>query len=140
MMDKYKVRKDALGNWSTRSRFARPVGMPNVCPVVKQEMYNQRISVPRLARMLSVSTNRAYRLLARTDWRISELMNVSVIINRNLFEWIALQSQPAPAAQEPETMAADSSAELQILRQKTAVLEAENRLLRDMVDMLKSKA
>ena len=138
-MAKFKVRKDALGNWSTRSRSAPPVGMPNVCGTVKQQMYSRHMSVPTLASLLSISTNRAYRLLSRADWRVSEILNVSAAIKLNLFEWYAEQTRPQPVVTEPAPAAIDSEAELNILRQKTAVLEAENRLLRDMVELLKAK-
>jgi len=138
-MPRTKTRKNKWNNWSTRSRFAKPVNMPDVGSMVKAELYEIEMSIPALARKLNVSADRAYRLLRRADWKVSEIMNVSTILSLNIFEWYLQKTQPQetpPATPAPVLNTLD---ELQILKQKNAVLEAENKLLREMVDMLKAK-
>ncbi len=126
--------------WSTRSRFAKPMNMPDVGAFVKREMYEVEISIPALARRLNVSADRGYRLIRKNDWRVSEIMNVSTILDLNIFDWYANQTQPKEVVAEPVVSSAPTAeAELQILRQKNAVLEAENKLLREMIEMLKGK-
>ena len=129
-----------MGSWSTRSSFSKPVNMPDIGGFVKEELYGLHISVPALAKRLNVSADRAYRLLRRADWRVSEIMNLSVIISGNLFDWYARQTRAPEPAETPAAPPAESpEAELQKLRQRNAVLEAENRLLREMADALKAK-
>ena len=138
-MPRTKTKRNQWSNWSTRSRFAKPVNMPDVGSMVKAELYEIEMSIPALARKLNVSAERAYRLTRRADWKVSEIMNVSTILSLNIFEWYLQKTQPQetpPAASAPIL---HTVAELQILRQKTAVLEAENKLLREMIDMLKAK-
>lgn len=130
-----------MGNsWNTRSRFSKPVNMPDVGGFVKEKLYESKISIPALARRLNVSADRGYRLIRKKDWRLSEIMNVSTILDLNIFDWYANQTQPKEAVAEPVVSTAPTAeAELQILRQKNAVLEAENKLLREMIEMLKGK-
>lgn len=126
--------------WSTRSRFSKPVDMPDVGAFVKEELYELKISTPALAKRLNVSADRAYRLLRRKDWKVSEIMNLSAILSLNIFDWYADQTQGStPEPTTPTTTAATAETDLQNLRQRNAVLEAENKLLREMVEMLKAK-
>ncbi len=134
-----RIRKSWAGTWSTRSRFSKPVNMPDVGAMVKAEMYELEMSIPGLAKRMNISADRAYRLLRRNDWRVSEIMTVSALIDYNIFGWYADKTQPVepvPVAEKPPVSA---DAELNILRQKNAVLEAENKLLREMVEVLKAK-
>ncbi|MEP7170013.1 MAG: hypothetical protein ABI855_11635 [Bacteroidota bacterium] len=127
-------------NWSTRSKFSKPVNMPDVGSFVKKEIYDLEISVPALAKRLSISADRAYRLLRRKDWRVSEIMNISMVIDFNLFDWYARETQPAKEVTPTEDAAAQKTLDdLQSLKHRNALLENENRLLREMVDVLKSK-
>ena len=126
--------------WSTRSRFSKPVNMPDVGGFVKEKLYESKISIPALAKRLNVSADRGYRLIRKKDWRVSEIMNVSTILDLNIFDWYATQTQPKEVVAEPVVSSAPTAeAELQILRQKNAVLEAENKLLREMIELLKGK-
>ncbi len=126
--------------WSTRSRFSKPMNMPDVGAFVKEELYELKISIPALAKRLNVSADRGYRLIRKKDWRMSELMNVSSILDRNLFDWLAEKTQPAqPVTEQAPVTGVTADAELQLMKQKNAVLEAENKLLREMVEMLKAK-
>lgn len=125
---------------TTRSRFAKPVDMPDVGAFVKEELYELKISIPAVARLMSVSADRAYRLMRRKDWKVSEIMNLSTIIGLNIFDWYAEQTQgPEPVIEQAPVTGVTADAELQITKQKNAVLEAENKLLREMVEMLKAK-
>ncbi len=125
---------------TTRSRFAKPVDMPDVGAFVKEELYELKISIPAMARLMSVSADRAYRLMRRKDWKVSEIMNLSTIIGLNIFDWYAEQTQgPEPVTEQAPVTSVTADAELQITKQKNAVLEAENKLLREMVEMLKAK-
>jgi len=125
---------------TTRSRFAKPVDMPDVGAFVKEELYSLKISIPALAKIMNVSADRGYRLIRRKDWKVSEIMNVSTIIGLNVFDWYAEQTQgPEPITEPAPANVIAGEAELQIVKQKNAVLEAENKLLREMVDLLKAK-
>ena len=126
---------------TTRSRFSKPVDMPDVGAFVKEELYDLKISVPEVAKRLNVSADRAYRLMRRKDWKVSEIMNLSTIISLNIFDWYAEQTQgpEQPESQPVETNPVTTDAELQIVKQKNAVLEAENRLLREMIELLKAR-
>lgn len=111
------------GTWSTRSNFSKPVNMPKVGEFVKQEMYELEISTPALAKRLSVSADRAYRMLRRNDWRVNEIMNVIMVISTNIFEWYAEQTQ-ATNMMVP-------------LQQRLNVLEEENKTLRLQLEIWK---
>jgi hypothetical protein len=127
-------------NWTTRSRFSKPVNMPDVGAFVKEELYDLKISIPAIAKRMNISADRAYRLIRRKDWKVSEIMNVSTIIAQNIFGWYAEQTQGVePVTEQAPPTGITADAELQIMKQKNAVLEAENKLLREMVDMLKGK-
>jgi len=125
-----KRRKHRFGSWSTRSAFSKPVNMPAIGQAVKQMIYELEISVPALAKRLNVSADRAYRLLRRDDWRVSEIMNVSTIVAYNLFDWYAEQTQPKETAEAEAT----ANAENVQLKQRVAQLEAENKLLREIME------
>ena len=112
--------------WSTRSNFSKPVNMPKVGEFVKQEMYELEISAPALAKRLNISADRAYRMLRRADWRVSEIMNVSMVISTNIFEWYMKQTQTA-----------DMIAPLQ---QRLTQLEEENKTLRMQLEIWKEAA
>jgi len=125
-------------NTNTRSRFSKPVDMPDVGAYVKEELYDLKISIPAVAKRLNVSADRAYRLMRRKDWRVSEIMNLSTIIGWNIFDWYAEQTQGKEEAVQPETISAVSpETELANLRQRNAVLEAENKLLREMMGVIR---
>ena len=119
-------KRSILDTWSTRSNFSKPVNMPRVGSFVKQEIYDQEMSVPALAKRLNVSAARAYRMIRRNDWRVSEIMNVSMVININLFAWYAQQTQ-----------AVEPTAEL---RQRIAELEKENEKLKMQLEIWKEAA
>lgn len=126
---------------TTRSRFSKPVDMPNVGVYVKEELYDVRISIPALAKRMNISADRAYRLMRRKDWRVSEIMNLSTILGINLFDWYAEQTQGVQEAVAAATATpATSGGGLVELQQRNAVLEAENKLLREMVEVLKRNA
>lgn len=123
---------------TTRSRFSKPVDMPDVGAYVKEELYDLKISIPAVAKRLNVSADRAYRLMRRNDWKVSEIMNLSTIIGWNIFDWYAEQTQGKEEAVQPETLSAVSpETELANLRQRNAVLEVENKLLREMMGVMK---
>jgi len=113
--------------------------MPDVGSMVKAELYDIEMSIPALAKRLNVSADRAYRLIRRADWRVSEIMNVSTILGLNIFDWYAQKTQPVDPPVVAPVTGVTADAELQLMKQKNAVLEAENRLLREMVEMLKVK-
>lgn len=139
-MPRKKQRFGRRKSITTRSRFAKPVDMPDVGAFVKEELYELKISIPAIAKRMNVSADRAYRLMRRKDWKVSEIMNVSTIIALNVFDWYAEQTQgPEPAAEPAPATGITADAELQIMKQKNAVLEAENKLLREMVEVLKGK-
>ncbi|MES2619880.1 MAG: hypothetical protein V4615_03435 [Bacteroidota bacterium] len=120
---------------TTRSRFSKPVDMPDVGAYVKEELYGLKISIPAVAKRMNVSADRAYRLMRRKDWKVSEIMNLSTIIGLNIFDWYADETQ---GLEEPETLSAASpETDLAQLRQRNAVLEAENKLLREMMGVIK---
>lgn len=139
-MPRKKKRFGRRKSITTRSRFSKPVDMPDVGAFVKEELYDLKISIPAIAKRMNISADRAYRLIRRKDWKVSEIMNVSTIIALNIFDWYAEQTQGAePEAAPAPATGVTADAELQILRQKNGILEAENKLLREMVDMLKAK-
>lgn len=139
-MPRKKKRFGRRRTTTTRSRFAKPVDMPDVGGFVKEQLYDLKISIPAMAKRMSVSADRGYRLIRRKDWKVSEIMNVSTIIQLNIFDWYAEQTQgPEPVAEQPALTGINTDAELQLLKQKNAVLEAENKLLREMVEVLKAK-
>lgn len=139
-MPRKKKRFGRRKSVTTRSRFAKPVDMPDVGAFVKEQLYELKISIPAMAKRMNVSADRGYRLIRRKDWKVSEIMNVSTIISLNIFDWFAEQTQgPEPVMEEVPVTGVNADAELQLMKQKNAVLEAENKLLREMVDMLKAK-
>jgi len=118
--------RGGFGSWSTHSSFSKPVNMPEVGTYVKAELYDIEMSVPALAKRLTVSADRAYRLLRRKDWRVSEIMNISTILGTNLFAWYAGQTG-APLNTVP-------------LEQRIAELEEENKKLRIQLEVLEKVA
>jgi hypothetical protein len=109
--------------WSTRSRFSKPANMPDVGTYVKQQLYDQEISIPALAKRLNVSADRGYRLMRRKDWRVSEIMNISVILNDNLFAWYAGQTEAVEEIAPLELRIAELEKENERMRIQMEVLE-----------------
>ena len=126
-------------NWSTRSRFSKPVDMPDVGAHVKELLYDLKISIPAVAKRMSVSADRAYRLMRRKDWKVSEIMNLSAITAENIFDWYAEQTQPSEQNTTTLPEGITNETEMLNLKQRNLVLEAENKLLREMMEMLKGK-
>lgn len=126
---------------STRSMRKRPL-MPNFVPYVKELMYQRRISIPRLAARMATTPDTVYRLMRRDDWKLSEIILTGEILNTNLFEFFVKPS-PETTAEVPESHTQEITTaptdELQTLRHRNELLEQENRLLREMVEVMKQK-
>jgi hypothetical protein len=88
-----------------------------------------------LGRALGLSNDAAYKLLKRSDWKISELKSVGAFVKRNLFELYV----PANNTGEIEARLKASEDELSALKRKMELMEQENKYLKELVEMAKLK-
>jgi hypothetical protein len=116
-------RDKLTGSWSTHSKFSKPVNMPDVGSYVKQQLYELEISVPALAKRLSISADRAYRLLRRKEWKVSEMMNLSLILDINLFAWYAGQTGAVEETAPLHHRIAELEEKIKTMRIQMEVLE-----------------
>jgi hypothetical protein len=111
----------------------------NVRPVnevVKEILFKQHLTAVDLGRNLGLSNDAAYKLLKRSDWKISELKSVGGFVKRNLFElFVPTNNNTA----EMEAKLKTSEEELSALKRKMELMEQENRYLKELVEMAKMK-
>ncbi|MBL0308999.1 MAG: hypothetical protein IPP77_04770 [Bacteroidetes bacterium] len=126
---------------STRSMRKRPL-MPNFVPYVKDLMYRNKISIPRLAGRLSTTPDTVYRMMRRDDWKMSEIILTGEILKTNLFEFFVKPASESPATEVSASLEGTAPVpadEIQTLRHRNELLEQENRLLREMMEIMKQK-
>ena len=117
--------------------------IPKVNEVVKKLLFERRQTAPDLADAMVLSNDSTYKLLRRSDWRISEMINAGSFLGVNLFE-LFVPAKPAETnlnvqlkAKQDELDAKEK--ELSELKQKNGMLELENKYLKEMVEMAKMK-
>jgi hypothetical protein len=104
--------------------------------VVKDVLFKQHLTAVDLGRSLGLSNDAAYKLLKRSDWKISELKNVGAFVKRNLFE-LFVPEKVNTAELDAKLKAAEE--ELSALKRKMEMTEMENKYLKELVEMAKLK-
>lgn len=104
--------------------------------VVKDVLFKQHLTAVDLGRSLGLSNDAAYKLLKRSDWKISELKNVGAFVKRNLFE-LFVPEKVNTAEFDARLKAKDE--ELSALKRRMEMMEMENKYLKELVEMAKLK-
>jgi len=108
----------------------------SVNEVVKENLFNEHLTAVDLGRALGLSNDAAYKLLKRSDWKISELKNVGTFLKRNLFELFVPEKGNTA---EADARLKATEEELSALKRKMEVMEMENKYLKELVEMAKMK-
>ncbi len=104
--------------------------------VVKEVLFKQHLTAVDLGRALDLSNDAAYKLLKRSDWKISELKNVGAFLKMNLFEMFV--PEKINTAEVGAKLKATEE-ELSDLKRRMEVMEMENKYLKELVEMAKMK-
>lgn len=116
---------------------------PKVNEMAKRMMDELRLTAVDLGRAIGLSNDAAYKLLKRSDWKISELKAVGDYLDTNFFElFVARQTNEATLNAKVKAL----ENELETLKQnkvqtkhRLELLEQENKYLKEMVELAKMK-
>jgi predicted transcriptional regulator len=116
---------------------------PKVNDLAKRLMDEQRVTAVDLGRAIGLSSDAAYKLLKRQDWKISEMKAVGDYLDTNFFElFVARQTNEAALVAKVKVL----EDELEGLKRKDEqtkhrleLLEQENKYLKEMVELAKMK-
>lgn len=104
--------------------------------IAKQLLFDKHLTAVDLGKYLGLSNDAAYKLLKRSDWKISEMKNVGAFLKINFFErFVTYQSKEAEVSAQLKA----KEEELAALQQKFAFVEQENKYLKELVEMAKLK-
>ena len=116
---------------------------PLVNEVVKKLLFERRQTAPDLADGMTLSNDSTYKLLRRSDWRISEMREAGRFLGVNLFElFVPAKTTEVNLSSQLKAKQSEMDAkekEMSELKQKTAMLEMENKYLKELVEMAKMK-
>ena len=104
--------------------------------LAKQLLFDKHLTAVDLGRALKFGNDAAYKLLKRSDWRISEMQVAGKLLGFNFFElFVSNQSKEVMLAGQLKA----KEEELAALKQQFAFMEQENKYLRELVEMAKLK-
>ncbi|MES2620026.1 MAG: hypothetical protein V4615_04170 [Bacteroidota bacterium] len=109
---------------------------PKVNEVAKKLLFDKRLTAVDLANAMGLSNDSAYKLLRRTDWRISEMVAAGDFLKYNLFELFVPKKVNTETIQNPHE---GKDAELDAMKRKMELMEQENKYLKELVEMAKMK-
>lgn len=104
--------------------------------LAKQLLFDKHLTAVDLADALNLGNDAAYKLLKRSDWRISEMQVAGKLLNFNFFE-LFVTNQSKEAALGAQLKARED--ELSAMKIKMDLLEQENKYLKELVEMAKMK-
>ena len=104
--------------------------------IAKEILFDEHLTAVDLGRAIGLSNDAAYKLLKRSDWKISEMKRVGAYLKINFFERF-VEHQSKEDALSAQLKAKEE--ELAALQQKFAFMEQENKHLREMVELAKLK-
>jgi len=109
--------------------------VPKVNEVAKEILFDKHLTAVDLADAMSLSNDSAYKLLRRTDWRISEMLVAGNFLKYNFFELFVEKKNDADAG----TQLKAKEEEVNAMKHKMELLEQENKYLKELVEMAKMK-
>ncbi len=109
--------------------------VPKVNEVAKKILFEQHLTAVDLADAMSLSNDSAYKLLRRTDWRISEMLIAGGFLKYNFFELFVPKKNDADAGAKLQA----KEEEVNAMKHKMELLEQENKYLKELVEMAKMK-
>ena len=116
---------------------------PKVNELAKRQMDALRLTAVDLGRAIGLSNDAAYKLLKRTDWKISEMRAVGDYLDTNYFElFVPRQTNEAALNLKVKVLEEELSALKQKEEQtkhRLELLEQENKYLKEMVELAKMK-
>lgn len=112
---------------------------PRINELVRRLMTEKGRTTPELAGELGVSNDTAYKLLKRSDWRLSEMKAVGRFLGVNLHEFFVVSKPIGGLLPDGQRDSGLKEKELGELKQKVAMLELENGYLKEMVEIAKMK-
>jgi hypothetical protein len=120
----------------------KPINMPEthtpiekINDIVKRMLYEQHLTAVDLAQAMGWSYDSGYKLLKRSDWKISEMQAAGKLLK---FDFFSLYANMPNVAQMTKDLK-DKDAIIQAQNQKLAMLEMENKYLKELVEMAKLK-
>ncbi len=102
--------------------------------LVKSMLKDKHMTGVDLSNAMGWSYDAGYKLLKRSDWKISEMQGAGRLLNFNFFSLFVETHEPALR----EQLAARDK-ELAELKSKMAFMEQENKFMRELVEMAKLK-
>ncbi len=109
---------------------------PFVNVIAGEQLFNKHLTAVDLAKAMHVSNDAAYKLLRRSDWRISEMLAAGQFLKYNFFE-LFVTKKPNEGNSAEQLKAKED--ELNTMKHKMELLEQENRYLKELVEMAKMK-
>jgi hypothetical protein len=103
--------------------------------VVKGMLFDKHLTIGDLSEALGWSYDSGYKLIKRTDWKISEMQAAGRLLQFNFFSLFVDTTHVGGlqnALKEKET-------ELEKQNQKVILLEMENKYLKELVEMARLK-
>lgn len=104
--------------------------------IAKQLLFELHLTAAEMGRTIGLSSDASYKLLKRSDWKISEMKAVGDYVDTNFFELFV--PQKVNAAELSEKLKAKEE-ELNAMKHKMEVMEIENKYLKELVEMAKMK-
>ncbi len=101
--------------------------------IIKQQCYERKISIYKLAKMLRISPPSLYSLLNSNNMRLSRLNEISKAVNHNFFQYFI------PDTDKSAKQTQQIIEENRFLKNKNSLLEQENKYLKEINELLKSK-
>jgi hypothetical protein len=108
---------------------------PKINELVKGMLFNQHMTAVDLSNAMGWSYDSGYKLLKRSDWKISEMQAAGKLLKFNFFSLYA--DVPDVAGFNNAIKAKDS--EIEAKNRKIEMLEMENKYLKEMVEIAKLK-
>ena len=103
--------------------------------VVKGMLFDKHLTIGHLSEAMGWSYDSGYKLIKRSDWKISEMQAAGRVLNFNFF---SLFVDTTPIGGLQNALKAKET-ELEKQNEKVALLEMENKYLKELVEMAKLK-
>ena len=107
-----------------------------VSTLIKEKLYEQKLTIPDLAARMKMSRSGLYKLINGHNMTINMLSSISVALNHNFF----FDLRPLPTSQPTTPDPASLQAEITNLKQLVAFLQQENLHLKETNFLLLDKS
>ncbi|MBI9038690.1 MAG: helix-turn-helix transcriptional regulator [Bacteroidales bacterium] len=101
--------------------------------IIKQQCYERKISIYKLAKMIGISPPSLYSLLNSNNMRLTRLYAISKAVNHNFFQYFINETDKS--AKQTQQIIEEN----RFLKNKNSLLEQENKYLKEINELLKSR-